>query len=78
MAKDIVLSGSTYTGVEQIHFQTPSGGKATFVDAEINGVALCKIQPTFTYHKNTKRSIGDIAGIQTAVQLAAVANLTIA
>lgn len=32
--KDIILSGVTYSGVEQVHFQTPSGNKATFVDAD--------------------------------------------
>lgn len=32
--KDIILSGVTYSGVEQVHFQTPSGNRATFVDAD--------------------------------------------
>ena len=32
--KDIVISGSTYPGVEQILFDTPSGKRATFVDCD--------------------------------------------
>ena len=32
--KDIILSGVTYSGVEQVHFNTPSGDRATFVDAD--------------------------------------------
>lgn len=34
MAKDIVISGSTFLGVEQIKIQTPNGGEVAFVDAD--------------------------------------------
>ena len=36
--KDIIISGATYVGVEQVHFQKSGGGTATFVDADTKGV----------------------------------------
>lgn len=33
--KDLVISGSTYKGVEQLLFKTASGGTARFVDADM-------------------------------------------
>ena len=33
--KDLVISGSTYKGVEQLFFKTASGGTARFVDADM-------------------------------------------
>lgn len=48
--KDIIISGSTYKGVEQILFKTASGGTATFFDADIKsrGETACKLK-TFAY-----------------------------
>lgn len=33
--KDLIISGSTYKGVEQLFFKTASGGTARFVDADM-------------------------------------------
>ena len=32
--KNLVISGSIYNGVEQLHFKTAEGGMAVFVDAD--------------------------------------------
>lgn len=32
--KDIVISGITYTGVQQIYFNKKGGGKAVYIDAD--------------------------------------------
>ena len=32
--KDIVISGVTYTGVQQIYFSKKGGGKAVYIDAD--------------------------------------------
>lgn len=43
--KDIIISGSTYNGVEQIFFKKAGGGTARFVDADVKsrGETACTL-----------------------------------
>ena len=48
--KDLIISGSTYKGVEQLLFKTANGGTARFVDADVKtrGETACKLK-SFAY-----------------------------
>ena len=48
--KDIVISGSTYKGVEQLLFKRADGGTARFIDADVKsrGETACELK-SFAY-----------------------------